>query len=497
MTPAPVCRLDALLPELADVPPLEVRGLCDDSRELRPGDVFVAVAGAAGDGHDHVAAAIARGASAVLAERPLTAAVAVPVLVVPELRCRRSELAGRVYGEPSRRLHGVGVTGTNGKTSTALYVADLARRLGQPSGYLGTLGWGPWQPPQPLTPSGLTTAGAIVTQQRLAELVAAGCRWVALEASSHALHQGRLDAVALHAAVFTNLTRDHLDYHADLAAYGAAKARLFELPGLTTAVVNVDDDFGRTLADRLSRRDELRVLRYGAPLTGHGDGIGWRDLVFDEGGIRGRWLTPWGEAPLRLPLFGAFSVANIAAAIAVLCDAGFALAEVLAAAAEVQGAPGRMEFFRVPGRPAVVVDYAHTPDALRQALAALRSHTRGRLYCVVGCGGNRDRGKRPLMARAAAAADRVWLTSDNPRFEDPLAILEDMRAGLEDPQAAALEPDRRQAIAAAFAAARPGDIVLVAGKGHEDYQEVAGVRQPFSDRELARALLGDAGPVEG
>jgi len=496
MTLAVRCRLDALLPELNDVPPIVVSGMSDDSRDVRPGDVFVAVAGAASDGHDHVDDAVSRGAVAVLAERPLPAALTVPVLVVPALRRRRSALAGCLYGDPSRHLHGVGVTGTNGKTSTALHVADLARRLGQATGYLGTLGWGRWQPPEPLAPSRLTTAGAIDTQRRLAELVAAGCRWVALEASSHALDQGRLDGVTLRAAVFTNLTRDHLDYHSDLQAYGAAKAQLFELPGLATAVVNVDDAFGRTLADHLACRDGLRLLRCGAGLSGDG-AIGWRDLVFDESGIHGRWLTPWGDAPLRLPLCGEFSVANMAAAIAVLCDAGHALTAVLTAAAEVQGVPGRMEFFRAPGRPSVVVDYAHTPDALGKALAALRAHARGRLYCVVGCGGNRDRGKRPQMARAAAAADRVWLTSDNPRFEDPLAILDDMRTGLDDPAAAEVEPDRRQAIAAAFAAARPGDIVLVAGKGHEDYQEVAGVRQPFSDRELARTLLGDAGTVEG
>lgn len=474
--------LSDLLDGLAMAPAgVMISGMTEDSRRVSAGDLFVAVRGDSTDGHAYVADAVARGAAAVVAERPLADA-GVPVVVVPELRARRGALAARLFGHPGDRLYCVGVTGTNGKTSIAHYLADLASRLGRPAGYLGTIGWGRVGA---LEASRLTTEDPITIQARLAALAAGGCRWAVMEASSHALAQDRVRDVPFRAAVFSNLTRDHLDYHADQAAYAAAKARLFVWPGLELAVLNVDDEFGRALRGMLA--DGVRCVGYGrsrdADLT-------WSELAFASGHAEGVWRTPWGEAPLRLPVQAEFSVANLAAALAVLCCDGAALEDVAAAAATVAPVPGRVERFERVGAPAVVVDYAHTPDALEKVLAALRPATRGRLICVFGCGGDRDAGKRPLMAAAAERhADVLWLTSDNPRSEDPMRIIDDMRTGLQHRVPARIEADRAAAIAAAIDDAEEGDVVLVAGKGHEDYQEIGGQRRPYSDRLLVAELL--------
>jgi UDP-N-acetylmuramoyl-L-alanyl-D-glutamate--2,6-diaminopimelate ligase len=458
--------------------------------------VFVAVRGEAADGHDHAAAAVAAGAVAVLCERPI-AGLAVPTVGVTGLRALRGALAARCYGHPGERLYCVGVTGTNGKTSIAHYLADLATRLDRPAGYLGTIGWGRIGD---LQQARLTTEGPITVQQRLAALVADGCRWAVMEVSSHALAQERVVDVPFRAAVFSNLSRDHLDYHDSFEAYAAAKERLFRWPGLALAVLNDDDPVGRRFARILP--PGTASVRYGrarlaaGAATGDGEpaaAVRWSGLDFSSGVAVGRWQTPWGDAPLCLPVQAEFSVANVAAALAVLCQGGAPLGEVVAAARTLRGVPGRMERFSAPGAPAIVVDFAHTPDALEKVLAALRPATRGKLVCVFGCGGDRDAGKRPLMARAAeTCADELWLTSDNPRSEDPLAIIDDMRAGLTGRVPAHACADRREAIESAMAATRAGDTILVAGKGHEDYQEVAGVRRPFSDRALAAELLQGA-----
>jgi UDP-N-acetylmuramoyl-L-alanyl-D-glutamate--2,6-diaminopimelate ligase len=478
--------LAELLADGAMVPPaaagLVITGLAEDSRRVARGDLFIAVRGATADGHDHAAAAVAQGAVAVVAERPI-AGLEAPVVVVPALRNRRGALAARYYGDPGQRLHCIGVTGTNGKTSIAHYLADLASRLGQPAGYLGTIGWGPIEA---LQSARLTTEDPITVQQRLAALVAAGCRWAVLEVSSHALDQQRVVDVPFRTAVLSNLSRDHLDYHASIEDYAAAKARLFQWPGLQLAVVNVDDPFGRQLAATLPAG--TRCLGYGRGEQLPSD-VRWT-VDFASGAARGVWHTTWGEAALDLPVQTAFSVANVAAVVAVLCHAGIALDDVAQAARTLRQVPGRVERFTAAGRPTVVVDYAHTPDALDQVLASLRPATRGRLICVFGCGGDRDTGKRPLMAAAAERhADELWLTSDNPRSEDPLTIIDAMRGGLSGRVATHVCPDRREAIARALAAADTDDLVLVAGKGHEDYQEVAGERRRFSDRALAVELL--------
>lgn len=456
-----------------------VQGMAEDSREVAEGDVFLAMQGAVVDGHEHAADAVARGAVAVIAERALPA-LGVPVAVLPELRQQRGAMAARFFGDPGRHLYCVGVTGTNGKTSIAHYLADLATRLGRPAGYLGTIGWGRVGE---LTPARLTTEDPVTVQRRLASLRQHGCRWAVLEASSHALDQERIREVPFRTAVFSNLSRDHLDYHQSLEAYGAAKARLFHWPGLELAVLNVDDDFGRELAGSLAAGVER--ITYGRD----GD-VRWSDLELSDAGAAGLWHTPWGQARFTLPVQAEFSVANVAAALAVLCHHGAGLDDVVQAAVELAPVPGRMERFTAPGRPVVVVDFAHTPDALEKVLMALRPATPGRLICVFGCGGDRDAGKRPLMAAAAERqADELWLTSDNPRSEDPERILADMLTGLSGQAPAHACADRRQAICRAVSSAAAGDTVLVAGKGHEDYQEIRGQRRPFSDRALAAQLV--------
>ena len=467
------------------LPSLELGGLAEDSRQLAPGDAFLAIKGAASDGHDHAPEAVAAGAVCALAERPLPGLNA-PVIEVPDLAARRGALAARFYRHPSRSLACFGVTGTNGKTSIAHHLADLAGGLGRRAGYLGTLGWGELER---LAPTRLTTADAVATQRRLASLRDQGCEWACLEVSSHALAQRRVDEVQFRCALFSNLSRDHLDYHRNLAEYGAAKERLFRFPTLRTAIVNVDDPFGRELAARIEGPQVFTLGRQGADLS-------WEGLTFDEAGLRARLATPWGAADLQLPLFGEFALANAAAAIGALAAAGLPLAALAEQARHLTPVPGRMEFFRAAGQPTVAVDYAHTPDALRKVLAALAPHCRGRLICLIGCGGNRDTGKRPAMGRAAEdGADLVWLTSDNPRWEDPQSILDQMRAGMAEPAGAREEIDRAAAIAAAIAEAGADDLVLVAGKGHEQHQEVRGRRHPLSDRQLVRRALNPSRPA--
>ncbi len=464
---------------------IEITGLSDDSRTVEAGDAFIAVAGHRDNGLGYVSDAVARGASVVLTEAPFDGDVGVPVLQVDDLARRRGELAAVFYGHPGRNVRCLGITGTNGKTSVAFYTASALEQLGENGGYMGTVGWGRVSS---LQASDMTTVGAVQTQSRLASLREQGCGWAAMEVSSHALVQDRVDAVPFEAALFTNLSRDHLDYHRSMAEYGAAKRRLFEQPGLALGVVNADDAYGERLAKDFKRR--YPVITFGR----RGD-VRWDALHFDPSGVRGAWHTPWGDHRFELPLIGEFSVANAAASLALLCGLGFDFKRVVEAQRRLVGVPGRMEFISLRSGPAAVIDYAHTPDALATVLPALRRHCRGELVCVVGCGGDRDPGKRPLMASVAEqAADVIWLTSDNPRSEDPEKILDDMRAGLSGGGCVFECVDRAEAITRALAFAGEDDIVLVAGKGHEDYQELADGRVPFSDRdivlELARERAG-------
>jgi UDP-N-acetylmuramoyl-L-alanyl-D-glutamate--2,6-diaminopimelate ligase len=482
---AATLRLSELMRGLFNVEPAldrEITGLAIDSRRVKPGELFFAFPGERVDGRAYMTEAAARGAVAIVYEpnghRP--EALPVPALAVERLRHQAGRIADRFYGSPSRHLVVIGVTGTNGKTTCTQLLAQALDQPPQRCAVIGTLGYGF---PGQLDASLHTTPDAVTVHGLLARFRAAGARYVSMEVSSHALDQGRVNAVAFDVAVFTNLTRDHLDYHGDMAAYGASKASLFDCAGLKYAVINHDDDFGQGLIEKL--RGRVPLLSYG--LTG-GD-VRARDLTLSRAGITLRVVTRAGEATLTSSLFGRFNASNLLAVLTTLLALDMPLAEAVQRLGRARPAPGRVEHFGGhAGRPLVVVDYAHTPDALEQVLATLREHTAGKLICVFGCGGNRDRGKRPLMgAIAERLADTVMLTDDNPRHEAPQTILDDIRAGMNT--APSVIRDRRTAIAAAIAAAGPDDIVLVAGKGHEDYQQFGDERVPYSDRDTVQTLL--------
>jgi UDP-N-acetylmuramoyl-L-alanyl-D-glutamate--2,6-diaminopimelate ligase len=470
-----------------------ITGLSLDSRRIEPGFLFVALKGERDDGHDFISDALKRGACAVVTERPWQMPHSQPALAgaaptcvcLPDARAQVGHMAARFYDHPSRGLGCIGVTGTNGKTSVAWYVAALLNKLDKPAAYGGTLGWVFRDEKQPAT---LTTEDPITVQHRLGALRGAGAEWVAMEVSSHALAQQRVDAVEFDFAVLTNLSRDHLDYHGTMGRYAAAKRRLFEFGSLAGMVVNADDALGA----------EISVsCRRAVPLIGFGSGpradVRWEALRFHADGIAGRLQSPWGAHDFAFPLYGDFSVANVVAASCAVALAGGSLARCLEAARDLAPAPGRMQFVRRPDRAPVVIDYAHTPDAIAKAAAALKCHVQGRLICVFGCGGDRDRGKRPLMAAAVEQhADVVWVTSDNPRSEPPQQIAAEILTGFEGRIPVHVELDRARAIAAAVAEAGSGDVVLVAGKGHEDYQEIGGRRLPFSDFDQILAVLDQA-----
>ncbi|RFP60608.1 UDP-N-acetylmuramoyl-L-alanyl-D-glutamate--2,6-diaminopimelate ligase [Luteimonas weifangensis] len=485
-------RLAELLPDVPAVPPqLAVTGLVQDSRALRPGDAFVAIAGFGAHGLQFAAQARAAGASAILFEPPAPDDLPAPAdaIAVPGLRARMGALADRFHGHPSRALTMVGVTGTSGKTSTVQLLAQAWSLLGIRSGTIGTLGAGLYGA---AIATGFTTPLVLQMHALLAQLRDAGAQAVAMEVSSHALDQGRVDAVHYDVAVFTNLTRDHLDYHGDMARYGAAKARLFAWPGLRAAAINRDDAFGRELLAALPAGVRgIGTSSRGAPAEVRAEhaALGADGLAFDLviGAARHR---------VRSPLLGRFNIDNLVAVAAVLHALDHAPDAIAGVLARLQPIPGRMN--RLGGErladgsrlPLVVIDYSHKPDALQQALASLREHLHGRLTCVFGCGGERDRGKRPQMAAIAeAGAEVVIVTDDNPRGEDGDAIVADILAGFAAPAQVRVERDRGRAIAHAIAAAGADDIVLVAGKGHETYQEVAGVRHPFDDSDVARRAL--------
>ena len=469
------------LPGIAELPDVRIDGVAIDSRKVQPGDLFVALAGAVADGHDFIDAAVARGAVAILSERPVPAS-AVPVVVAPDARRRAGRIAALLAGNPSSKLGCIAITGTNGKTSVAYFVAQLLNAVGVPAGFGGTLGWGFGGH---LCGGGLTTEDAVTVQQRLAWLASEGARWVALEASSHALDQDRIEAVQFDIAAFTNLTRDHLDYHGDMTSYAAAKRKLFESPGLSCGVVNLDDPLGVELHE--SKSTALELLGVGRAQAAD---IRFGDLAFGADGSRGTLQTPWGRHEIEVPVYGEFAFHNFAMALAICCLAGAPLAGLLAAAVTLRSPPGRMEFVRVAERPVVIVDYAHTPDALHKALAAVRAHRDGRLVCVFGCGGDRDPGKRMLMAEAVErCADVAVVTNDNPRGEEPEAIARAVCRGFSGAVPIEVELDRERAIEVAVELAGPTGVVMVAGKGHENYQEIAGERVPYSDIETVRRVL--------
>lgn len=475
-----------LLAGIAEAVALPVYGLQLDSRRVRPGDVFLALPGEVHDGRNYIAEAAAAGAVAVIAELGVSRgqrldAGGIPLVEVDGLAPQLGVIASRFYGQPSERLTTVGITGTNGKTTTSRVLAQLLRARGGPCGVIGTLGAALGNE---TTEAVNTTPDAVSLQRQLAEWLDLGAQSVVLEVSSHSLVLGRVSGMHFDTAVFTNLTHDHLDFHGDMESYAAAKARLFAWEGLRHAVINRDDPWSEAMISALTPGAELvdyAIARQDTALRAS-------QIRYHDSGLEAKIHTPWGDGLLHSPLAGDFNLANMMAAIAAACLHGMALDHALWVISGLEGVNGRMQYVPNDRDLQLVVDYAHTPDALAKALTALRAHTRGRLHCVFGCGGDRDRDKRPVMGRIAAEhADRLIITSDNPRSEPPLAIIEDIRKGVDSD--AEVEPDRAKAIALAVATAEPGDCVLVAGKGHETYQEVGAQRLHFSDvAELRRAL---------
>jgi UDP-N-acetylmuramoyl-L-alanyl-D-glutamate--2,6-diaminopimelate ligase len=508
MMAAPAKTPDVMLSDLLagfvdprDYTDCVVTGLTLDSRKVRQNDVFVALSGTRERGHDYIAHALAADAAAVLWDRATGVAAidqakighgrrhAVPILGVEKLRERLGEIAARFHAQPSDALRVFGVTGTNGKTSCAQFIAR-ALNADAPCGVIGTLGYGLIDR---LNPSSHTTPDAISVQAHLAEMRDAGATAVVMEVSSHALDQHRVNGVKFHCAVFTNLTRDHLDYHGDMRDYGAAKARLFAFPELRHAVLNADDEFGRWLMSRLPA--SIDAVSYGLA----GDLHEPRPTLFAERvellaeGLRLDIRSPWGRAELNSKLLGRFNASNLLATLGTLLVTGMPFASAIDRVQQLNTVPGRMQRFGGGGRPLLVVDYAHTPDALEHVLKALREHCHGRLTCVFGCGGDRDRGKRPLMGRIAEQlADAVIVTDDNPRTEDAARIVQDIREGMQQPDRAAVIHDRAAAIRQAFRHSGPDDVVLIAGKGHETYQIVGQTQLEFSDAVQAQSLLKEA-----
>jgi UDP-N-acetylmuramoyl-L-alanyl-D-glutamate--2,6-diaminopimelate ligase len=470
------------------------RALRADSRQVQSGDLFFALPGQRTDGRRFIDAAIERGACAVLCEAggaPTDAPV--PVIEVESLRRHAGALADDLLDRPSAALHVIGITGTNGKTSVSQWVAPAMNLLGTRCGVIGTLGSGL---PGQLTESPNTTPDVVSVHQALADLRAAGASACAMEVSSIGLDQGRIAGVRIHTAAFTNLTRDHLDYHPDMQHYAAAKATLFAQPGLRAAVINTDDAFGRALASEVALRLPVTGCAVDADLPQGVRGLRARNADLAHG-VRFDIEHDDARAQVDTPLVGRFNIQNLLAVTGSLLHAGVALADAARVAGQLVPPPGRMQRLGGHGEPLVVVDYAHTPDALEQALRALQpvaGARRGRLLCVFGCGGDRDPGKRPLMGTVAYEhAARTWITSDNPRSEDPDAILDDITAGLPACADVEREVDRARAIRAAVMDADARDVVLIAGKGHEHYQERLGVRTPWSDVDQAAAALAARG----
>ncbi len=487
-----------LLEGLAEAPDVAISGIASDTRDVGEGFLFLACRGERSHGLDYAAQAIEAGAAAVAYDASTARSVpdiGAPLIPVDALRSRLGEIANRFYDHPSQSVKVIGVTGTNGKTTVAWLLAQCLQRLGKTCGYAGTLGYGV---DELSGGEGMTTPDVVECHRRLSEFRDAGAAYAAVEISSHALAQDRIDGVVIDTAMFTNLTRDHLDYHGDMEAYGEAKASLFLAAEPSHRIINVDSEFGSALAGRcgpeviavstdVGRVDtELpHVVVNSAEATANG---------FDV-----QIASSWGEGRFELPVHGEFNVANAALVLAFLLDEGVPFDVASVVLASVEAPPGRLQRVDVDSGPDVFVDYAHTPDAVESALRALRPHCDGALWCVFGCGGDRDPGKRPLMGRAVErCADHVVVTNDNPRDEDPVKIIEAILEGLEDAAAATIIEDRGAAIAWAIRNAAAEDVLLLAGKGHENYQLIGDERRDFSDYGAAAAnLLRRAGHGEG
>ena len=478
---------------LSQLPAMPVQSLTLNSRDVKPGTVFVAIPGLRAHGVDYAQQAIANGAAAVLWE-PVTGrnvpSISTPSMIaIPDLSSLLGAIANRFYAAPSHAMRIAAVTGTNGKSTTAYLIADAAQRCGIAAGYSGTVGYGLISELKTATH---TTPDVINVHRQLGEIRDEGAKAVGMEVSSHALHQQRIDAVNVDTAVFTNLTRDHLDYHGSMQAYGEAKAALFEHPGLRHAVINADDAFGRELLSRSGSASITTAFGCEA-LAGHKRAVRATAVTLSANGLQLQINSDFGNAVLKSPLLGRFNAYNLLATMAVLLGWDITLNKAIAALEQAIAPPGRMETHRDASGKLVVIDYAHTPDALEKALQELKAYCQGKLICMFGCGGNRDAGKRVQMgAIAERLADQIVLTDDNPRYEDPQQIIVGIQRGIRDHSKVIVERDRAKAIQRSIEMASSQDIVLIAGKGHEDYQIVGDVTTHFSDREAVQSCLRGA-----
>tara|TARA_S200000501_G_scaffold216162_1_gene202852 strand:+ start:4017 stop:5537 length:1521 start_codon:yes stop_codon:yes gene_type:complete len=473
---------------------LFVSGLRQDSRLVKQGDLFFALSGKKTNGILHVDEALRNGAIAIVVDqawRGDTSHFPIPVIRISDLESKVSRFASRFYGNPSDRIHTIAVTGTNGKTSCCWLLSDLLTRLGEKSAYLGTLGYGVGVSKDhgisasEIIKTSLTTPDAITIQTILNSLSYSGVSTVALEASSHALAQRRIDAVSVDTAIFTNLSRDHLDYHGDMDSYGASKTLLFQKTELQTVIINADDDFSKVLDSKVA--SDKRIYRYS--LDNNKADIFCTSISLDRLGVTANVVTPWGQGTLKSSLVGQFNLSNLLAVVAAAAKR-FPLSDVLRVIPLINAPSGRMELINMESVPGVVVDYAHTPDALEKVLITLRAHSIGKLWVVFGCGGERDIGKRSKMgAIAERYTDQVVLTSDNPRGEPEDQIIAQIKRGMLGN--ATIKTDRRDAIRHAIFSAASDDLVVIAGKGHEDFQHLATGQLPFSDQYQVRAALLD------
>ena len=481
--------LAELLQGFAEAPAIPVSGIGSDSRQLGEGYLFLACKGLRSHGVDYLEQAIASGACAIAwdsstADGPADVA-GVVMIGVENLARHLGEIANRFYGRPSANINVIGVTGTNGKTTVAWLIAQCLQKLERKCAYLGTLGFGV---AELQSADGMTTPATVELHKRLAGFVNDGAEAAAIEVSSHALSQGRVDGVQFEAALFTNLTRDHLDYHENMQEYFESKARLFRECDTRNRIVNIDSEFGTDLAARCGQNVIIVSTKFDRVANGR-PYVFVRSVVAIDQGSDITFTSSWGDGQFVLPLPGDFNVANASIVLALLLSQGVSVAAACSALAGVDAPPGRMQRVAAGGL-AVYVDYAHTPNAIEAALLALRAHCRGKLWCVFGCGGDRDVGKRPLMGKLAERhADQIVITSDNPRGENPHDIIDDILAGLGESESAIVIEDRATAIAWAIGQAADSDAVLIAGKGHEDFQQIGADRLRFSDYAVALAAL--------
>ena len=465
------------------VPDVALTELQLDSRKVTAGQVFLALPGVKQHGNAFIGQALAQGAALVLTNEGQYDDKR--VVVLPELMQLLPALVADFYGKPARKLQLAAVTGTNGKSSITFFINQLTTLLGKKASVIGTLGYGDINA---LTPLPNTTPHYVDIQRILAGFVASNVDLAAMEVSSHALVQQRVSGLLFDVAIFTNLTRDHLDYHGSMAEYGAAKAQLFTPQLSRTAVINLSDEFGRKLAQRC----ELPLWVYGKmeDCRGFSRYLGYSGVVPGPQGYQLTLHCAQGDYRVTLPLLGEFNIQNVLAAISAMLVLGYNLAELLSVLDKLSTVPGRMELFHFPQQFSAVIDYAHTPDALQLALQALRAHCPGRLWCVFGCGGDRDRGKRPIMGQLAElSADHVIITADNPRSEDVLAICDDIAAGMSPDAAYQIEPDRKAAIKLALSSAQANDVILIAGKGHETVQIIGSEQRHYDERAYLRQLV--------